>query len=100
MAPSRGASAAMTEPIAASSQAPHPSGALGQRSDKSRIGRRAFGVTVRRERAAGQGETDGVEGGDGAAAGGLEHRADVGIELGSPFGAEGVRDFSGGDAGG
>src|SRR4051812_25029742 len=86
----RGAPAAMTEPIAASSQAPHSSGALV--SVRTRAGLVEEGLASRSggESAAEEGETDGIEGGDGSAAGSLKYRADVGIELGAPLGAEAV----------
>src|SRR3954453_5819555 len=86
----RGEPAAMTEPIAASSQAPHSSGALV--SVRTRAGLVEEGLASRSggESAAEEGETDGIEGGDGSAAGSLKYRADVGIELGAPLGAEAV----------
>jgi len=43
-----------------------------------------------RERHSGQREADGFERSDGAAAGGFDDGADVGIELGSPFGRRDV----------
>src|SRR5450759_4749248 len=45
------------------------------------------------------GEADGVKDGDGPSSGCLEHRPDVGVEAGAPFGAEAIGDLAEDDAG-
>ena len=51
------------------------------------------------ERRSGEGEADGFECGDGAAAGGFDDGSDVGIKAGTPLGAKAIGDFAEGDAG-
>lgn len=46
-----------------------------------------------------EGEGNGLERGDGASSGGLEHRADIGVEGRPPGGAEAAGDLAEGDAG-